>query len=85
MDDKDIIPIEPTDELLSILGCANGAQVDQYIKQLLTDFSVHVELGFCSVINKGIFVHADDGTIPKHFTSFLTPPVSDEGDKIQRK
>ena len=83
VDDQGMVPEKPTDELLSILGCSNGAQVEQYVKQLLTDFNVHVEPGLCSAINKGIFVHADDGTMPRHFTGFLTPPISDEEDKVQ--
>ena len=27
------VPQEPTEEMLSILGCQNGAQVDQFLKQ----------------------------------------------------
>ena len=52
------------------------------MKQLLAEHNIHVEPGLCSAINKGTFVHRDDGTTPRHFTCFLTPPISDEEDKI---
>ena len=61
--------------MLSILGCQNGAQVDQYLKQVLTGYNVNLEPGLCSAINKGIFVHADDTSLPKLFSCFLTPPM----------
>lgn len=52
---------------------------------MIIGHSLHLEPGFCSAINKGIFVHADDATAPKHFTSFLTPPISEEDDKWENK
>ena len=47
--------------------------------------NIQLEPGFCSAINKGIFVHADDATTPKHFTSFLTPPISEEDNRWENK
>ena len=70
----------PTEEMLSILGCQNGAQVDQYLKQSMVGHNISPEPGLCSAINKGILVHADDGSAPKNFTAFLVPPVSDDDD-----
>ena len=32
VDDAGTVPDSPTEEMLSILGCQNGAQVDQYLK-----------------------------------------------------
>ena len=71
---------EVTEEMLSILGCSNGAQVDQYLKQVMVGHNVRLEPGLCSALNKGILIHADDTTAPKHFTPFLTPPISDDED-----
>ena len=81
VDDQGPVPSQPTEEMLSILGCQNGAQVDQYLKQVVIGHNIQLEPGFCSAINKGIFVPADDATTPKHFTSFLTPPISKEDDR----
>ena len=64
--------------MLSILGCSNGAQVDQYLKQVMVGHNVKLKPGLCSALNKGILIHADDTTSPKHFTPFLTPPISDD-------
>lgn len=69
---------EVTEEMLSILGCSNGAQVDQYLKQVMVGYNVKVELGLYSTLNKGIFIHADDTSTPRNFTPFQTPPVSDD-------
>ena len=85
VDDQGTVPSQPTEELLSIIGCQNGAQVDQYLKQVMTGHNIQLEPGFCSAINKGIFVHADDATTPKHFTGFLTPPISEEDDRWENK
>ena len=73
-----MVPDGPTEDMLAILGCQNGAQVDQYLKQVLVGHNVCIEPGLCSAINKGIFVHADDGSMPRHFSCFLTPPMKDD-------
>ena len=78
VDDSGTVPNSPTEEMLSILGCQNGVRVDQYLKQVMVGHNIQLEPGLCSSINKGIFVHADDTTAPKHFTSFLTPPINDD-------
>ena len=78
VEDDGTIPEEPTEEMLSILGCQNGAQVDQYLRQSMAGYNLSPEPGLCSALNKGILVHADDGTTPKNFTPFLVPPVSDD-------
>ena len=44
----------------------------------MVGYNVKLEPGLCSSLNKGIFIHADDTTAPKHFTPFLTPPISDD-------
>ena len=64
--------------MLAILGCQNGAQVDQYLKQVMVGHNVSFELGLCSALNKGLMVHADDGSLPKNFPCFLTPPMKDD-------
>ena len=42
---------------------------------MLIDHNVNFEPGLCSAINKGVFVHADDTSLPKHFSCFFTPPM----------
>ena len=42
-----------------------------------------LELGFCSAINKGIFVYSDDASSPKDFTPVFTPPVSDHYNLVE--
>ena len=37
-----------------------------------------LESGFHTTLNKGILVSPDDASTPKHFTPFITPPVSDD-------
>ena len=64
--------------MLSILGCQNGAQVDQYLRQSMQGHNMSLEPGFCTALNKGILVSPDDASTPKNFTSFLTPPVGDD-------
>jgi len=74
------IPSEPTEEMLSILGCQNGAQVDQYLRQSMQGHNMSLEPGFCTALNKGILASPDDAATPKNFTPFLTPPVGDDDD-----
>ena len=83
IDSHGSVPSEITEEMLSVLGCSNGAQVEQYLKQCMPSNNMMLEPGFCSAINKGIFVHSDDSSSPKHFTPFLTPPVSDHHDLVE--
>ena len=80
IDEDNEIPTNPTEEMLVILGCQNGAQVDQYLKQVMAGYNVSFEPGLCSAINKGIMVHADDGSLPKNYSCFLTPPMKDDID-----
>ena len=74
------IPEQATEEMLSILGCQNGAQVDQFLRQSMLSHNMALEPGFCTALNKGIFVSPDDASIPKKITPFLTPPVKDDED-----
>ena len=67
--------------MLSILGCSNGVQVDQYLKQVMVGYNVKLEPVLCSALSKGIFIHADDTTFFKHFTPFITLSITD-GEKI---
>ena len=83
IDENSNIPTEPTEEMLSILGCQNGAQVDQYLRQSMSGHNMQIEPGLCSAINKGIIVHPDDASTPKKFTAFLTPPINDDADVIE--
>ena len=69
--------------MLSILERTNGAQVEQFLKQIMIGHNLHLEPGFYSAINKGIFVYANDYTVPKHFTALLTQPISDEIDESE--
>ena len=50
--------MEPTEEMLSILGFQNGAQVEQYLRQVMVRYSIHLEPGLYLVLNKGITVHS---------------------------
>ena len=72
------VPKEPTEEMLSILGCQNGAQVDQFLKQSMQGYNMSLEPGFCTALNKGMIVCPDDVGTPTNFTAFLTPPVNDD-------
>ena len=65
IDENSNIPTEPTEEMLSILGCQNGAQVDQYLRQSMSGHNMQIEPGLCSAINKGIIVHPDDASTLK--------------------
>ena len=78
IDENGEIPLDPIEEMLSILGYQNGAQVDQYLCQSMTGHKIHLEPGLCSAINKGIFVHLDDASTSRKFTAFLTPPVKSQ-------
>lgn len=69
--------------MLSILGCQNGAQVDQYLHQSKAGHNMHLEPGLCFAINKGIFVHPDDMSTQRNFTAFLTSPINDDDDIIE--
>ena len=55
VDDQGAIPEEATEEMMSILGCQNGAQVDQFLRQSMADHNMRLEPGRCTAINKGIF------------------------------
>ena len=48
--DKDV-----TEEMLSILGCSNGAQVDQYLKQVMVGHNVKLDYSYKYVLYVGLF------------------------------
>ena len=81
VEDDGTVPDEPTEEMLSILGCQNGAQVDQYLRQSMRGYNMSLEPGFCTALNKGMLASPDDTSTPTNFTSFLTPPVNDDEDE----
>ena len=83
IDPQGTVPTEITEEMLSVLGCSNGAQVKQYLKQCMPGNNMMLEPGFCSAISKHIFVHSDDSLSPKCFIPFLNPPVSDHHDLVE--
>ena len=56
VEDDSTVSNEPTDEMLSILGFQNGAQVDYYIIQSMRDYNMSLEPGFCMALNKGMLV-----------------------------
>jgi hypothetical protein len=72
------IPTVPTEEMLSILGCQNGAQVDQFLRQSMARHNMTLEPGFCTALNKGILVCPNDTLTPRNLTPFLTPPQNDD-------
>ena len=76
-----IVPDKPTEEMLSIMGFQNGAQVDQYLRQSMRGYNISLELGFCTALNKGMLVCPDDTSTLTNFTSFLAPPVNDDEDE----
>jgi hypothetical protein len=78
------VPDHPTEEMLSILGWQNGAQVDQFLRQSMTGHNMSLETGFCSALNKGILVCPDDTQAPKNFSPFLTPPVRDNTEEEEK-
>ena len=77
MDEDGAVPIDPTAEMRSLLGCQNGAQVEQYLRQSLQGHSIALEPGFCTALNKDILVHPNGNKTSKKITPFLTPPVKD--------
>ena len=79
--DEDLnVPTHPTEEMFSILGCQNGAQVEQYIRQSMSGHNMALEPGLCTALNKGmLFCHTDTG-VPKNFTIFITRPQRDDFD-----
>ena len=77
MEEDGTVPTDPTEEMYSVLGCQNGAQVEQYLRQSLQGHNIALETGFCTALNKGILACPNDNKTPKNFTPFLTPPVKD--------
>ena len=78
MEEDSSIPKDFSEEMPSILGFQNGAQVDQYLRKSIQGHTMYLEAEFCTAINKGILVSPDVASNPKNFTSFLTPPVGDD-------
>ena len=78
--DDGTVPTECTEEMLSVLGSQNGAQVEQYLRQTMPGHNMKFATGFCTALNKGILTCPDDASTPKNFTPFLTPPVDDNAD-----
>ena len=83
VEENGTIPEEPTEEMFSILGCQNGAQVDQYLRQSMPGYNVSFEPGFCTAINKGMLISPNDTATPKNFTPFFTPPMKDDVEEEQ--
>ena len=79
IDEQGDVPSEPTEEMMTILGCQNGAQVEQYLRQHMSSHNMSLEPGLCSGLNKGIFV-CPTASIPKNFTPFCTPQLEDDED-----
>ena len=73
VDESGEVSDKPTEEMLSILGCSNGAQVEQFLRQSTRKNNVAFERGICTALNKGILACGDQ--MPKNFTPFLVPPV----------
>ena len=61
-----IVPSKVIEEMLSIVGCQDGAQLDQYLKKIVAGNNIDIESGLCSTMNKSIFVHAGNSTRPKN-------------------
>ena len=83
VDENGEVPPTPTDDMYSILGCQNGAQVNQYLKQAMPSHNVSFEPGFCTALNKGMFLSPDGVGTPSNFTPFLMPPTADDDDEEQ--
>jgi hypothetical protein len=83
IDENSDIPDTPTEDMFSILGCQNGAQVNQYLKQAMPGHNVRFEPGFCTALNKGMFICPDGTGPPSNFTPFLMPPMADDDDEEQ--
>ena len=45
--------------------------------------NVSFEPGFCTVLNKFMFICPDGAGPPSNFTPFLVPPMADDGDEEQ--
>ena len=78
------VPDHPTEEMLAILGCQNGAQVDQFLRQSMTGHNMALETGLCTALNKGILACPDDTNTPRNFTAFLCPPTSDNEEEEEK-
>ena len=83
IDDNGEVPTTPTEDMYSILGCQNGAQVNQYLKQAMPGHNVSFEPGLCTALNKGMFICPDGVGSPSNFTPFLMPPTTDDEDDEQ--
>ena len=60
VEEDSIVPEEPTKEMMSILGCQNGTQVNQFLKQSMQGYNMSLEPNFYTVINEGMVVCPDD-------------------------
>ena len=69
--------------MYSILGCQNGAQANQYLKQTMSGNKVSFEPGLCTALNKGMFICPDGVDPPSNVTPFLMPPMADDDDEEQ--
>ena len=58
------LPTAATEEMLAILGCQNGTQVE-YLCQSMSSYNMSLEPGFCTALNKGILVNQDDALTRK--------------------
>jgi len=74
------VPKEYTEEMLSVLSSQNGAQVEQYLRQIMPGHNMQFTTGFCTALNKGILTCPDDASTLKNFTPIITPPVNDDAD-----
>lgn len=80
LEDGGSIPKEYTEEMFSVLGRKNGAQVEQYLMQTMSGHNMALATEFCTALNKGILTCPDNAYTPKNFTPFLTPTVDDNTD-----
>ena len=59
VEEDSTVPDEPTKDMLSTIGCQNGAQVEQFLRQSMQDHNMTIGPDFCTTLNKGMMLCPD--------------------------
>ena len=71
IDSEENIPEKATEEVMSILGCQHGPQMEQLLRQVMNEHNMCLEPGLCTALNKGIFTCLNDAGTSKKITLSL--------------
>ena len=83
IDEHGDVPLDPTDELLTVLTISNGADACQYLQSCMSTYNLALVIGLCTAIHKGILINPDDSGLPTNLSPFLTPPLRDDKDELE--